>query len=151
MVFESQSGVKKITGIIFALLAFLFWGIAPIFADLGLEDVSPYIGLSIRTFGIAFVLLFFGLTTGEISKIQAIDLRTSFFLVGEGVLAGLLGHLAYFYGIKAGELSRIVPIAMAFPLLTAVISIVFLGESISTLKVAGIISTVVGVILLTIG
>lgn len=135
--------------IVFALLALIFWGLAPILAEIGLTNVSPYLGLSLRTFGIAVILLIFGLISGKIGSIWEIELKQGLFLIGEGILAGLLGHLAYFYGLKLGEASKVVPIAMAFPIVTVVIGIVFLNEGVSLTKLVGAPLIVSGVILLS--
>lgn len=141
--------VIRVTGVVFALLALILWGLAPIFAKLGLVEISPLLGLSIRTFVVASILLIFGLTTGEIAGLSKIDSRSALFLVGEGIFAGLLGHLAYFYGLKLSEASRVVPIAMAFPIITVVIGILFLHEGVSLTKIVGVPLVVGGIILLS--
>lgn len=139
----------KLSGVIFALLAMIFWGLAPILAEIGLTEVSPYLGLSLRTFGIASILLAFGLATGRIVNLSELELKSALLLLGEGIFAGLLGHLAYFHGLKIGEASRIVPIAMAFPIVTVVVGILFLNESVSFIKLIGVSLAMGGIVLLS--
>jgi transporter family protein len=43
--------------------------------------------------------------------------------------------------------SKIVPIAAAYPLITAVLSIVVLGEQVTLQRIIGIILTIIGIIL----
>lgn len=142
-------GGDRINGVMFALLALVFWGLAPILGKLGLVEVSPLLGLSIRAFAVAFVLLAFGLATGEIVGLSKISQRSVLLLSGEGIFAGLLGHLAYFYGLKLGEVSKIVPIAMTFPIITVIIGILFLHEGVSFTKAIGVPLVVGGIIFLS--
>lgn len=132
----------------FALLAMLFWGTAPILGKLGLSKVSPLVGLSIRTFAIALILLIYGLLSGEIIKIIDIDKKDILLLVGEGILASLLGHLAYFFALKYGEASKVVPFIAAYPLVTLVIGLLILNEGFSWQKIAGSVLIALGILLL---
>ncbi|MFW6117656.1 MAG: EamA family transporter [Thermoproteota archaeon] len=133
----------------FALIAMFFWGIAPILGKIGLTYTDPLLGLSVRTFGIAAVLLIIGIFTGGISQLADIDFRSSLFLLGEGIFAGLIGHFAYFYSLKLGNTSKVVPIVMAYPLISVTLGILLLNESISLLKAGGILLTISGIILLS--
>lgn len=135
--------------LVFALIALFFWGIAPLFGKIGLTDTDPLLGLSVRTFGIAAVLLIIGTFTGGISQLANIDFRSSLFLLGEGISAGLIGHFAYFYSLKLGNTSKVVPIVMAYPLISVTIGLLIFNEPISLLKAGGILLTVGGIILLS--
>lgn len=132
----------------FAVLAMFFWGIAPVFGKLGLGEVSPVVGLSIRTFTIALILLIYGLMSGKISGIVEAGSKDILLLAGEGILASLLGHLAYFFALKYGEASKVVPFIAAYPLVTLLIGIFFLNETLSWEKVAGSAFIVLGLFLL---
>lgn len=132
----------------FAFLAMFFWGIAPIFGKLALADLSPMVGLTLRTFSIFVILLIYGLVSGELGQLGNINWRSGLYMAGEGILASLLGHLAYLYALKYGAASRVVPFTAAYPLVAVLIASIFLGEKITWSKGAGALFVVVGLILL---
>jgi transporter family protein len=133
---------------LFSLLAMLSWGVAPVFGKIGLRDVSPLLGLSVRTFVVAIVLLVIGLATGELSGITRIQPRDILFLAGEGILASLIGHFAYFFALKYGAVSTTVPFIAAYPLVTMIIGLSFLREPFSWQKLAGALFVAGGLFLL---
>ena len=69
-------------------------------------------------------------------------------LGGSGLIAGVLGMFTYFSLLKGGEASKIVPLTAAYPLVTALLSLVILGEKLSPLRLLGIFFTILGLIIL---
>ncbi len=136
------------TAVSFALITAAFFGAAPILARLGLARVDPGLGLVVRTFSVGLVLLVWLLASGRLADIGRMDSRSLMFLAGEGVLASLLGHLAYFYALKAGEASQVVPVVSAFPVVAFVLGITVLGETATPTRWLGAALVVVGVVLL---
>ncbi|OPX87352.1 MAG: EamA-like transporter family protein [Pelotomaculum sp. PtaB.Bin104] len=132
----------------FALLAMLCWGIGPIFSKLGLIKVEPFTALTIRTVAVAGVMILAGLFSGKLSNVAQVNWRAASFIIAEGILAALLGQLAYYYAIKGGEVSLVSPLAAAFPLITVLLAFLFLGESLSVPKVIGALLIVTGVIVI---
>ncbi len=130
------------------LLTAIFWGTAPLLGKLGLKDLSPYLALSIRSGVITIILLFFGLLTGRLGGLSQTGWRDWALLSGEGILSALLGHLAYFYALKAGETSRVIPLIAVYPLVTAALAIIFLGDKLRVDKIAGALLIAAGVFLL---
>ena len=63
-------------------------------------------------------------------------------------MAGLIAMWTYFYLLKEGMASKIVPIAASYPLVTAVLSILILGEQVTIQRIIGIILTIIGIILI---
>jgi transporter family protein len=59
-----------------------------------------------------------------------------------------LGHLAYFYAIKYGMISRVIPIASAFPLVAMVGGLLLFSERIGWERLLGAIMIVVGIIII---
>jgi len=132
----------------FALAAAVSWGLAPMFGKAGLSATDPTTGLLIRTLGVAAVLTVYALATGGFARVAAVGWRPAAFLLAEGILASLVGHLAYFYALKFGEASRAVPITASFPLVAVLAGVLFLGESLTPAKIAGVVLVVAGVWLL---
>jgi len=135
-------------GFIFEVLTALCWGIAPLLAKLGLPKVHPFIGLSIRTFAIAAVILVVLIASGNIKEFPRLELRTIILLACEGLAAGLIGQFFYFKALKMWEASRVVPIAAAYPFIAFLLAIVFLGEKITLAKGLGAVLVVCGILLL---
>lgn len=131
----------------FALLTMIFWGLAPVLAKMGLVKTDPFIGLALRTFVISGIILLYGAFTGKLGGLAHLDFRSAAFLAGEGILASLLGHFAYYNALKLGEASRIVPIVAAFPLVTVAAALFFLGEKLSWHKLVGALLIVAGILL----
>jgi transporter family protein len=50
-------------------------------------------------------------------------------LATEGILASLIGHFAYYWAQKTGDLSRVVPVAAAAPLITVLLAWMVLSET----------------------
>jgi transporter family protein len=135
-------------GLAYALLAALLWGSAPVLEKLGLVKISPLAGLAIRTITITIILVVIALFSDMTKEIVRVDSRSLFFLVVSGIIAGLLGMLAYFKALKCWEASRVVPIVGSYPLFAFLFALLFLGEKLTLQKVLGVLLVVSGVFLL---
>lgn len=133
---------------ILAIVTLIFWGAAPIFGKIGLAKLNPYTALAIRSFIVAIIMLVIILVRGDIKELAKIDLKSVAFIGAEGIFAALIGQFAYYYALKLGETSKIVPIASAFPLITVLIAAIFLSEKITLLKSSGMFLIIAGVVLL---
>ncbi|MBI4949626.1 MAG: EamA family transporter [Deltaproteobacteria bacterium] len=133
----------------FAALTALIWGFAPAFEKLGLDGkIDPYLGVVIRSIPVA-VIAFVGLAVmGRTASIATVDLKSALLVAAGGLIAGLLGQLAFYSALKYGEASVAVPVAATYPLVALVVSVVFLGESFTVQKLVGIGLVVGGVVLL---
>lgn len=131
-----------------AMVTLIFWGIAPIFGKIGLVKISPMLGLAIRSFVISIIMLVMVFATGAYKEFGTITLKGFSFIALEGIFASLIGHFAYYYALKFGETSRVVPIASAFPIITLIIAVSFLSEKMTIFKGGGMILIVAGVILM---
>jgi transporter family protein len=138
----------KIYPYLLAIIAMIFWGIAPIFGKIGLSKTSPLLGLAIRTFIISIILVIIIFATGTYKEFSTVSLRSVSFLALEGIFAALIGHFAYFYALKLGETSKVVPIVSAFPVITVLIAILFLSEKMTAFKGGGIFLIIAGIYLL---
>lgn len=134
---------------LFAILASVIWGFAPALEKVGLDGrIDPFLGIVIRTIPIA-VIATLGLTfMGRFSAITTVDLRSALFVAAGGIVAGLMGQLAFYAALKGGEASIVVPVAATYPLVALVVSVLFLGEAVTVQKVLGIGLVVGGVVLL---
>jgi transporter family protein len=125
----------------------VLWGTTPLIEKLGLKDVDPLMGIFIRSLVITVILFVFYLFSGRLNELTRISAKNFSLFAASGIMAGLIGMWTYFYLLKEGMTSKIVPIAAAYPLITAVLSIVVLGEQVTLQRIIGIILTIIGIIL----
>ncbi len=134
---------------IFAILTALIWGMAPAFEKVGLSGrIDPYVGVVVRTvpiivFGLIGLVLF-----GKLDFLSQLDTRTVVYLSIGGLIAGFFGQLSLYTALKSGEASVVIPISATYPLVTLLIAVLFLGESLTLSKFMGILLVVIGIILL---
>lgn len=134
--------------VILAILAMVCWGAAPVFSKLGLAKTDPFLALTVRSFSVTLILFCTGLVMGKFSNVDFSDKKSYLFIVMEGILAALLGQLAYYYAQKFGDISRITPIVAAFPVITVILAIFFLGEKFTWSKLVGTVLIVSGIIVI---
>ena len=131
-----------------ALLAMLFWGVAPLLGKLGLAGVAPLPALLLRSLVVSGLLLLTVTLQGQWPALTAMPARSMFFLALEGVAAALLGQLAYYYALQLEEVGRVTPLAAAFPLVASALAVLLFGETVTPAKLAGAVLVVAGVVLL---
>ncbi|MGI6307536.1 MAG: EamA family transporter [Dethiobacteria bacterium] len=133
---------------VFALIGLIFWGIAPIFGKIGLVEVAPGLALFIRSSIITAILLVWLLVSGQAPCLAGVAPRSWLFIGLEGICAALLGHLAYYYALKWGEVSLVSPVIAAFPVVTVLLAFLLLGEKFTPGKLVGTLLIVLGIIVL---
>ncbi len=131
----------------FAILAALCWGSAPVFEKAGIAKMSPLVAVTVRSVVISVILIIAVTFAGELSTISKIDTRSLIYIAIGGILAGLLGQGLYFYALKLGESSRVVPVVGTYPLVAAILGITLLGEALTVQKILGVILIIGGVLL----
>ena len=120
--------------ILFAFLSALFAGITAILAKFGIRKTDSYVATAIRT---VFVLLFAWLmvfVVGSQGQINQISSRSLLFLVLSGLSTGA-SWLFYFKALQIGDINKVTPIDKSSLVLTMLLAIIFLGESVTWLKV----------------
>ncbi len=130
---------------IWAALAAFVWGIVPLLEKLGLVKVQPLVGLFYRSLGVVIGLFLLGIFLLKPSEIKSVNLRSIVFLVLGGFLASFIAQICFYKGLKIGEVSRVVPIAGSFPLVTFLFGVLFLGESVNLAKIIGVLLIVLGI------
>ena len=137
---------------LFALLTAAAWGIGGYFEKRGLHlgNLPPQLGITIRT---AVALVILGLVSAPHWKAvtQAGPRSLLYLVVGGGVVAGSLGMLCFYTALKGAPLSRVMPIAFTSPLFGALLALTLGGEPLTLKTGLGMLMTVGGIILLTLG
>ncbi len=130
-----------------AIIATVCWGLAPLFAKIGLRDLNPMVGLAIRTGVTTILLTGWMLADGSLFKINQITLPVFLILASESILATLIGDWAYYSAVKMGSASLVTIIMSCSPLVTIAFSIIFLGEALSIKRIIGVFFIIGGIIL----
>ena len=133
------------TWLIFALLSAFFAALVAIFGKVGLENLDTNTATAIRAVVMAVFLIIVIALQGKLNQISAIMScnKAALFIVLSGI-AGGLSWLFYFYAIKLGDVTKVVPIDRLSIVFAILLAFIFLGEKI-TIKVA------VGAALIAIG
>ena len=131
--------------ILLLIVTACLWGATPVLEKIGLGNVDPLTGVTIRSIAVTLALVIYLVLTGRLRQVFQADFKTIAIFSITGLMAGLLGMITYFTALKKGATSQIVPIAAAYPLVTAILSVVILGEHVTFLRLIGTVLIVVGI------
>jgi transporter family protein len=137
---------------LFALLTAIAWGVGGYFEKKGLQlgNLSPQMGITIRT-AVAFVILG-AVSFSEWRNLpQAGSKALLYMVIGGGVVAGAVGMLCFYIALKGAPLTKVMPIAFTSPLFGALMGFAFGGEPLTVKTILGMVLTIGGIVLLTIG
>ena len=114
--------------LLFAILSAVFAAATAILAKIGIEGVDSNLATAIRT--IVVLLLAWGMVflTHSQTGLNSISPRSWLFLILSGLATGA-SWLCYFYAIKHGDVSMVVPIDKCSLVLTIIFAAIFLGET----------------------
>ncbi len=131
-----------------AIITACVWGVVPLIEKIALGKVTPFVGIFYRCTGVTLGMILLGTLMIKPQELGAIDARSVFLLVLAGFLANFVGQLLFFHGLKGGEVSTFVPIAGSFPLVSFILGVLFLGESINAFKIGGVLMITLGILAL---
>ncbi|MDP3488421.1 MAG: EamA family transporter [Bacillota bacterium] len=132
----------------YALLACLCFGVAPVFEKVGLRQANPVWAIIVRSTLTSLFLLSFVTVQKAPVDIKTWSSYTWVTVLLGGVISVLLAQSFYFKALQGGNMSQIIPIVGAYPLVSALMAALFLGESLTLAKLSGVIMVVLGIILL---
>ena len=138
---------NELMAAVLLVITMLLWGTTPIIEKLGLREVDPLTGVLIRSLVITIILLVIFIARGRMHELVNVGLRNFSLFAASGIMAGLVAMWTYFYVLKGGATSKIVPIAAAYPLVTALLGIFILKEEVTVQRLVGIVLTIVGIVL----
>jgi drug/metabolite transporter (DMT)-like permease len=85
------------------------------------------------------------LATGTLVSTFSFDWKTALLLSGGSLLAIILGDTIFFFSQQLIGLSRAYPIAVSYPLLTYLISLIIGDEQFDYIKMIGVVLVIIGV------
>ncbi|UCD54653.1 MAG: EamA family transporter [Candidatus Omnitrophota bacterium] len=131
--------------ILLLLITAFLWGTTPVLEKIGLGSTDPLTGVAIRSIAVTVALVIYLVLAGKARQVFQVDFKTWVIFSVTGLMAGLLGMLTYFIALKRGATSQIVPIAATYPLVTAILSVLILGEHVTFLRLIGTILIIAGI------
>ena len=119
----------------FALLTLLSWGLWGIFSKLASAHSRPKQTLLFQAVGaVAFALLILALERFQIQR-SPIGFGWSF----AAGFVNFFGFLFFFWAIEKGKVSTVIALSSLYPVVTILLSILFLHEKITIREGAGIV------------
>lgn len=132
-----------------AIFGMICWGIAPIFAKVGLRGVNPAAALILRTMFAAVIVITWVAMSGSFGDLlKGFTWKSGLLLGMETILATVVGDLAYYTAVKYGDVSVVSLIMASAPLVTVICAVLLLGESLTIWKVLGACYVMLGILLL---
>ncbi|MBD3264042.1 MAG: EamA family transporter [Candidatus Omnitrophica bacterium] len=141
----------KINAFFWAFLTALIWGVVPLIEKIGLIKAKPLAGLFYRSLGVFLAIPLMLIFLIRPSQLRSLDVRSALLLISGGFLASFVAQFCFYNSLKTGEVSRVVPVAGMYPLVSFILGIMILGESVTLIKLFGVVLVVTGVWLLKAG
>lgn len=135
--------------IVYALLSAIFAAFVAIFGKIGLKNIDPTLATTIRSVVMAIFLVGIAFSLGKFSVLNTLNNKAFIFIILSGI-AGAISWLFYFIAIKVGPVSSVAALDRTSIVFILLLSFIFLGESLTWLKIIGSIFVVVGAILMII-
>ena len=131
----------------YAILSAFFASLTAIFAKLGVGGVNSNLATGIRTIVVlimVWIIIFF---RNEAKGISSLSKENVIFLVISGIATGL-SWLFYFKALQLGNVSQVAPVDKLSVALTIVLSMIFLGETLSLKTAIGALLIIGGTLVL---
>lgn len=132
---------------IYALLSAIFAALVAIFAKIGMRGVDSDLATAIRTIVIlvlAWSIVYF---KGGIGGLQSLTKVNWLFLVLSGLATGA-SWIFYFRALQIGKVAQVAPIDKLSVALAIILSVVFLGETLTLKMFIGAALIIIGTFIL---
>lgn len=133
--------------LLFAILSAVFAAATAILAKMGIEGVDSNLATAIRTIVVLLMAWGMVLMTHSQGGISSITPKSWLFLILSGLATGG-SWLCYFYALKAGEVSKVVPIDKCSLVLTILFAAIFLGEAFTWKTFVGSVLLLAGTLIM---
>lgn len=133
--------------VLLAMGSAFFAGITAILAKCGIRKTDSTVATAVRTIVVLAMSFLMVLLVGSIPTIGTISWKSWLFLILSGLSTGA-SWLYYFRALQLGDVNKVVPIDKSSTILTMLLAMLFLGESITWLKVLCMAAIAVGTYLM---
>ena len=135
--------------IIFALLSALFAAMTTILCKCGLKDADSDAATALRTTIVLVLSVVVVWVTGEWTQLPDATGMTLLFLILSGCATGA-SWLCYFKALKMADVNEVAPIDKSSVVLTMLMAFIFLGEQLTTVKIAAMVFIGAGTLMMSI-
>jgi transporter family protein len=115
---------------LYALLSAFFAALTAIFAKMGIRNMDADLATAIRTLVIGALAWMIAFYKGSTSAISTLDRQNWTFLILSGLATGL-SWIFYFRALQLGKVSQVAPVDKSSVAMAIILSILFLGESLT--------------------
>ena len=133
--------------ILYAFGSALFAGLTAVLAKCGIRKTDSTVATAIRTIVVLIFSWLMVFIVGSQSQLSSIDGKTLLFLVLSGLATGA-SWLCYFHALQIGDINKVVPVDKSSTVLTILLAVLFLHESLSLTKGVGIVLIAIGTYLM---
>ena len=133
--------------ILYAFGSALFAGLTAVLAKCGIRKTNSTVATAIRTIVVLLFSWLMVFIVGSQSQLSSLDGRTLPFLVLSGLATGA-SWLCYFHALQIGDINKVVPVDKSSTVLTILLAVLFLHESLSLTKGVGIVLIAIGTYLM---
>ncbi len=133
--------------VLFAFGSALFAGMTAILSKRGIKNTDSTVATAIRTVVVLIFSWLMVFIVGSQDTIGSISQKTLIFLILSGLATGA-SWLCYFKALQFGNVNKVTPIDKSSTILTMILAILFLGESITLVKVVAILLIGIGTYLM---
>lgn len=136
------------TGIAYALLAGVLWGLTPLLLKRAIKYTNVSNATLVEQHVAVFLLASLAIYNGEIARVDPRGAAFwAFFLAG--AVGASFGKVFYYRGIDKVGASKATSVKNSSPLLTAILAVLLLGEDINAFIIGGILAIILGIAVLT--
>lgn len=129
------------------MLSAFFAALTAILAKLGIKGVDTDLATAVRTSVILFITWGIAFFRGGTNGIHSLSKQNLLFLCLSGVATGL-SWVFYFKALQLGKVSQVAPVDKLSVALAIVLSVIFLGESLTWKDAAGAALIIAGTLVL---
>lgn len=133
--------------LLFAVGASFFAGITAILVKIGVEDTDSNLLTALRTIVVLIFSWIMVFVVGSQGTITEVPGKTLLFLCASGVTTGI-SWICYFHALQIGNVNVVVPIDKSSVVLTILLGVILLGESMNLLKAVCVVSIAAGTYLM---
>ncbi len=132
---------------IYALLSAFFAALTAIFAKVGIKGVDTDLATAIRTVVILVISWGIAFFRGGVATIHTLTRQNIIFLCLSGLATGL-SWIFYFKALQLGKVAQVAPVDKLSVAIVIILSIIFLGETLTPRMAIGAMMIIAGTIIL---
>lgn len=132
---------------VYAILSAFFASLTAVFAKIGITGVNSNLATAIRSVIILLVAWGIVFARSEYKGIPALSRHNLIYIAISGVATGL-SWIFYFKALQLGKVTQVAPVDKLSVALTIVLSVLFLGESLTLKTAIGALLIIAGTVLL---